>query len=416
MNNHTSTPDHVIETAYTLLSQWEDTPNFDLLLNQLRQEFNDEVTDMAATVCRNVFRFRDKIDWLISKCSTKPPRGRIRKLLRIPIAQLLYDNQIPEALICDTAVRYCKKRFNKFDAGYVNKILRSVIEKYDLEGPKNVELNLSPPLVKQWKKHFSEEQIQAWSKLLAKPASMTARLKLNVEYDAEEFNGILEEIDFEELKPEWRFFKVKKAKEFLKKNQNRFYIQDPAPSMSLQLLSPKPGETVADLCAAPGGKSLLIAEKMNSEGELYSCDVSPKRLKTIEENLKDYPFAKIIQHDAMKPSLDKNSFDSILLDVPCSNTGVIRRKTDVRWSFNRKKLEEVIEIQKSILRFSSRLLKTGGRLVYSTCSIDPEENELVIEDFLAKNENFELQEKHTLYPCEHHDGAFAALLVKKADS
>ncbi|MCH2206763.1 MAG: methyltransferase domain-containing protein [Lentisphaerales bacterium] len=412
MNNHLSTPDHVIETAFVLLNKWEETPNFDLLLNQLRAEMNDEVTDMAAHVCRNVFRYRDKIDWLISKCSTKSPRGRIRKLLRIPIAQLIFDDQLPDALICDTAVRYCKKRFNKFDAGYVNKVLRTVIQNDDLTGPKNIELNLSPEIVKQWKRHFSEEQIQEWSKLLVKPASMTARMRLNAEVQKDEFKSELKELEFTKLDTDWQYFKVTKAKDFLKKNNGRFYVQDPAPTMSLKYLAPKPGEVIGDLCAAPGGKSLLIAEKMQNEGELYSCDLSPKRLGTVEENLKDYSFAKIQVGDAANPDFEDETFDGILLDVPCSNTGVMRRKTDVRWSFTRKKMLEIIETQKSILKASARLIKKGGRLIYSTCSIDPEENEDVVKEFLESHPVFTLQEQNTLYPCAEHDGAFAACLIK----
>lgn len=412
MNNHTSIPDHVIETAFMLLNKWEETPNFDLLLNQHRAEVNDEVTDMAAHLCRNVFRYRDKIDWLISKCSTKSPRGRIRKLLRIPIAQLIFDDQLPDAVICDTAVRYCKKRFNKFDAGYVNKVLRTVIEKQNLTAPENIELNLSPEIIKQWKKHFSEEQIKSWSKLLVEPAPMIARKRLNCEINDDALKITLQELSFQKLKSDWQYFKVLKPKEFLRSFKNKFYIQDPAPSMSLGFLNPRPGEIIGDLCAAPGGKSLLIAEKMQNTGKLHSCDLSPKRLKTIEENLKGFSFAEIEVVDATKTNFEDEYFDGILLDVPCSNTGVIRRKTDVRWSYSAKKLREIIEIQKSILAASARLVKKGGRIIYSTCSIDPEENEEVVNKFLESNSEFTLKDQNTLYPCEEHDGAFAACLMK----
>ena len=412
MNNHTSIPDHVIETAFFLLNKWEDTPNFDLILNQHRAETNDEITDMAAHLCRNIFRYRDKIDWLISKCSAKPPRGRIRKLLRIPIAQLVFDDQLPDALICDTAVRYCKKRFNKFDAGYVNKVLRTVIDKKDLKASENIELNLSPEIIKQWKKHFSKETIHEWSELFTKPVSMTARLKLKAKILDEDLSAMVEELAFSEIKSDWKYFKVLKPKEFLRSHKYQFYIQDPAPSMSLSFLEPKPGETIGDLCAAPGGKSLLIAEKMQNKGELYSCDLSSKRLKTIEENLRGFSFVKIEVGDATKPKFKDAFFDGILLDVPCSNTGVMRRKADVRWSFSQKKLQKIIEIQKSILEASARLVKKGGRIIYSTCSIDPEENEGVVTDFLKKYPEFSVTKQNTLYPCEEHDGAFAACLVK----
>ena len=121
----------------------------------------------------------------------------------------------------------------------------------------------------------------------------------------------------------------------------------------------------------------------------------------------------ICENDGLKPKFDEESFDAILLDVPCSNTGVIRRKADVRWSFTAKKLKELTDLQSRLLQANAALVKSGGRLVYSTCSIDPQENEQVVESFLQNNNDFELVESQTLYPNELHDGAFAALLLKK---
>ena len=113
MKSHQSIPDKTLAIAWKLLGEWEETPNFDILLNRLRQNEQGEVPDMVATVCRTVFRCRASIDWTIQKLSTKKPRGRLVRVLRIVLAQLLYEKQLPAALICDTAVRFCKKKFSE---------------------------------------------------------------------------------------------------------------------------------------------------------------------------------------------------------------------------------------------------------------------------------------------------------------
>ena len=413
MKSHKSIPDRTLEASWKLLGEWEETPNFDLLLTRLRQNDNSEVADMVATLCRSVFRHRAVIDWTIRKLSSKPPRGRIFRVLRIVATQLMYEKQLPPALICDTAVRFCKKKLNKFEASFVNQFLHKLTSGELPKPPADIALNLSPALLKQWRQHFSNEQIGEWAGLLQKPATMTTRLAYKKTFP-ESCAAFVEKLDLPEWSAAWQVFEVKEAKNFIKNKGDDFYIQDPAPLYSHHLLNPKPGEIIGDMCAAPGGKSLMIAEKLQGEGHLHSCDVSEKRLKVVETNLAAFSTnVTIRQNDALKPSFEKESFDGILLDVPCSNTGVIRRKADVRWSFSAKKLQELTEMQLGMLKANAALIKKGGRLVYSTCSIDPQENEQVVEAFLAANDEFELKESQTLYPCEKHDGAFGALLIRK---
>jgi len=195
-----------------------------------------------------------------------------------------------------------------------------------------------------------------------------------------------------------------------------FYVQDPSTLLAPSLLAPRQGESLADLCSAPGGKALLLAEALNGSGHLLCADRSASRLARVRQNLQAYPETQIVQIDVTDGKnhlVSPASLDGILLDVPCSNTGVIRRAPDVREHFSQSSLSELVRLQGDILRGAAGLVRPGGRLVYSTCSVEPEENSLQIQDFLQDHQDFTLECEQQLLPCPEHDGAYAARLVKK---
>ena len=412
MNSHQSTPDKTIALSFKLLTDWETTPNFDLILAEQRKSDNSEITDMAATTCRNYFRNKHYIDWLIQTRSRKMPRGRIKRIIGIAITQLI-DAQIEKSIICDTAVRFCKKKYSKFDASFVNQFLRGLTSEGLPEAQGKVSLGLSPELLKHWRKHFSEEQIKSFSEVLKRPAALTARLS-PLKPDISDLTEFISPLTLPDWSSGINVFEIKNAKEFLRNNNGRLYIQDPAPLMAIGMLAPKKGEHIADLCSAPGGKSLLIAQLLNGTGKLISADASGKRLENVKENLKGFSNCEIRQMDARKADIPAESLDGILLDVPCSNTGVIRRKADVRWTFNQGKLKEISELQYDILVGASKLLKPGGRIVYSTCSICPEENIAIVKKFIEAFPKFQIEESKTLFPEKTHDGSFSCKIVLKA--
>ena len=166
------------------------------------------------------------------------------------------------------------------------------------------------------------------------------------------------------------------------------------------------------MCAAPGGKSVLLAESLKDTGVLYAYDIAESKLARLQENLKGFSCISVAQMDATQFQ-SPTPLDAVLLDVPCSNTGVLRRKPDAKWTFDLKKLSELTAIQSQILHQASLALKPNGRLVYSTCSIEPDENDLQIKAFLQSHPDFTLVKKQLILPDENHDGAFAALLQKK---
>jgi 16S rRNA (cytosine967-C5)-methyltransferase len=195
------------------------------------------------------------------------------------------------------------------------------------------------------------------------------------------------------------------------------YIQDPATRHAVDLLAPQPGERILDACAAPGGKAFLIAAALGSAENLVCTDSNEKRLPRLQENLERLHAGKaeIACHDWTKPAPAEwhGAFDGILLDVPCSNTGVIRRRVDVRWRLQAPDIARIAVTQRKILENALPCLKPGGRIVYSTCSIENEENLGQIEAFLADHPELRLVSTRDALPFrDHTDGAFAARIER----
>jgi 16S rRNA (cytosine967-C5)-methyltransferase len=193
------------------------------------------------------------------------------------------------------------------------------------------------------------------------------------------------------------------------------YVQDPSTRHAVELLAPKPGEAILDACAAPGGKASLIAAAMENAGELLCTDSNERRLPRLAENLQrlHVSIGVMATFDwATEPPREwRQRFDGILLDVPCSNTGVLRRRVDARWRLQPEQIAGLALTQRSILENALRCLKPGGRLVYSTCSLEPEENEQQIASFLAAHPGLTLVETRQSLPFrDGFDGSYAALL------
>jgi 16S rRNA (cytosine967-C5)-methyltransferase len=198
------------------------------------------------------------------------------------------------------------------------------------------------------------------------------------------------------------------------------YIQDPSTAVACELLDPRPDEIILDACAAPGGKSGYIAELMANSGELVACDRDQTRLNRLCENLKRMGVtnATVVRQDwsaELTPELRDRKFDRILIDAPCTNTGVMRRRLDVRWRLRPEDFVRMPNEQLRILRAVLPLLKMGGVLVYSTCSIDGEENEGVVSRLLKEFPDLPVTEQKSVLPWrDHFDGAFAAKLLRRS--
>ena len=192
-----------------------------------------------------------------------------------------------------------------------------------------------------------------------------------------------------------------------------FTVQDETAMSAAALLAPQPGERILDLCAAPGTKTTHLAELMKGEGSIVATDVDLGRLRRIEENADRLGFSSMIQPLVIREDLSElpeGPFDAILIDVPCSNTGVLGKRPEVRSRITPEDIDELVTTQKKLLDAAATLVAPGGRIVYSTCSVEPEENSGVITQFLQKSTDFELVETQEFIPGNPTDGGYQVLL------
>ncbi len=198
-------------------------------------------------------------------------------------------------------------------------------------------------------------------------------------------------------------------------DEGLFVLQDPATLAAVELLDARPGQRVLDACAAPGGKTLRLAALMRGDGELIACDRRADRLPRLRENLARTPwrdFVTVRQANAGEAAIERlGRFDRILLDAPCSNTGVLRRRPDARWRFTTPRLQQLVAQQRRLLLRLLPLLAPGGRLVYSTCSLEPEENEDMVASVCTPNGPWQQVDQRASHPGrDATDGAFAAAI------
>jgi 16S rRNA (cytosine967-C5)-methyltransferase len=206
--------------------------------------------------------------------------------------------------------------------------------------------------------------------------------------------------------------------------EGRAHIQDMTARKAALLTEAQPGERVLDFCAAPGGKSIVLAQQMGDRGEVVACDASPERIVRVRENARRLRLTSIRTHliqtsDASESDL-RRTFDAVLVDAPCSNTGTIARRPEARLGLTAEKLESLVKLQRALLRRAAASVRPGGRLVYSTCSIEPEENEQIVDAFLSENPDWELDRSETNLPnwgprlSDWRDGGYAARLLRKS--
>jgi len=340
-----------------------------------------------------VVRRKLTLDYIISKYS----KVKIKKLskyvlliLRMGVYQLYFTDKIPESAAVNESVKLAKKYAGK-SSGFVNGILHSVIRgKETLEYPSGAIENLSV------KYSFTEEMVELlWG------TGFCEELLASLNHEPEttvRINSLKkEELETSvELSPIYSGAGILKGADIAENpdyQKGRIIPQDIAAMMAGLALSPKSGETVIDMCAAPGGKTTHLAELMEDKGKIYAFDIHPHKIEIIKKNAERMGIsiidARLGDGMELKEELLEKA-DKALCDVPCSGIGIIRRKPDIKW--NKDDIGALPEIQYKILENASKYLKVGGELVYSTCTIIKRENEDVILKFLEENNNFEFVE------------------------
>jgi len=377
-----------------------------------------------------VIRWSATLDWLISQRTRQSPVLYLRNLLCLGLYQIFWLDRIPEHAAVNETVEMAKHSGLGAQAGFVNAILRGYLREFQATKARLSELKLSNPalgfshpewLVSRWQTQWDKQSVARLMEWNNTPPATFARVNLlKIEAGKLLSDWRNEGVDYQFVRHDWvdenLVFELKshpplrELPDFL---QGSFYVQDPSTLLAVRLLAPKPGEAILDLCAAPGGKLTYIAQLMRNQGSLVAYDPSAERRKLIEENCTrlGVTCAEIVS--SIPNSLARSGrFDRILIDAPCSNTGVMRRRVDLRWRIRLEEIERLRGIQLQLLRQAALLLKPGGTLVYSTCSLEPEENRDVIRQFLRERNEFKVEAERQVLPfVEGVDGAYAARLT-----
>lgn len=400
--------------ALDALTAWEDTSRYaaDLLDDfARRQRLSPPDRGLAQDLLYGVIRNLYLLDELIERFRRGSIKPQTQNLLRLGLYQLFRSGIAEHAAVNETV-----SLARPHERALVNAILRSAqrqkepllaeIETWPLED------RCSHPdfLIQRWSAQFGAETTAELCRWNNEPPFVYARLN-PLARDGEAFDRVRSETQPSSLGEECPgFFRIEGSPNSDWIREGLIYIQDPSTSLACRLLAPQPGETVLDACAAPGGKAALLAALMENRGTLVATDSSEGRLVQMRENLERLAVANadVRRLDWTDPAAaqDLPAFDAILLDAPCSNTGVMRRRVDVRWRLQDRDFERHARQQLALLRSVAKALKPGGRLVYSTCSLDRAENEEVVAA-----SGFAVEATLSSLPWrDGHDGAFAALL------
>ncbi len=379
-----------------------------------------------------IVRWQAALDWLIGrKTDSRVQKPMLQNLLRLGLYQIFWLDRIPNHAAVHETVELALQSGFDTQAGFINAVLRGYLREFDATRRLLAELKTAQPhlgyshpewLVARWQARWGADraaQLMEWNNTPPKAFARINTLKAdrgrllaqwrdeNVEYDFVRRDWVEENAVFE-LKSHSPLSGLPSFQ------QGLFYVQDPSTLLAVRELDPQPGESVLDLCAAPGGKLTALAQLMRNEGRILAQDTVPERLKLIEENCARLGVTCV---QAVLPSTlnsqPSNTLDRILIDAPCSNTGVMRRRVDLRWRIRPKEIGRLRATQLELLRLAASLLRASGRLVYSTCSLEPEENSEVVNAFLAERADFKLERARKLLPfAEAVDGTYVARLVK----
>ena len=366
---------------------------------------------------------------------------KILNILRVAVYQMNYLDKVPSYAACNEAVEEAKEISDK-DSKLVNGILRNFVKKegkFDIVFRNKIDeiafdLSFEPWMVRMFIKQYGEHEALEILEGLNNTPKMTVRVN-SIKGDYEEVYEELEEAGYniEEgcICPEAISIKGGKG---IENNQafvdGKITVQDESAMLISPLLDLEEGMKVLDLCCAPGGKTTHIGELLNNTGEVLGFDLHENKLELVKENYERLGITniKLAQMDATKLDAKLVSYaDRVLLDVPCSGIGIIRKKPEIKWTKKRKDLKEIVEVQREILENAWEYLKTGGVMVYSTCTLNKEENEENIKWFLSKHKDASIEKVFigkganlcynqmgtlTILPNEYMDGFFVAKIKK----
>jgi len=365
---------------------------------------------------QNILRRRSYLDFIIDEFSSikvDEMKPRLKNVLRLGLYELLFMGGTPDYATINESVELIKYTLGSKAGDLVNAILRNIQRDIkNLPKPafkdrtKLIATTFSHPewMVKRWVKRFGEREAFQLMQANNQRPNYYVRVN-NLRTKTSNFKLRMEKLDIEFEESEWLpgYFKVDSVAPFISKGllkKGICLVQDIAAGFAPTILEPMPGETIYDLCAAPGTKSIVMSDMMEATGSITAVDVNPNRLELLAQSAMDYHAENIrIRQDDVR-ELNLKLADGVLLDAPCTGTGVLSKRADLRWKRTEEELENSIKLQEELLDEAANHVTRGGRLVYSTCSIEPEENWEQIQKFLDKYDNYELEPLDEFLPEE----------------
>ena len=365
---------------------------------------------------QNILRRRSYLDFILGEYSSialDEMKPALKNILRLGLYEMLFMGGTPDYAAINEAVELSKMRLGSKSGDLVNAILRNIQRDMDnLPKPafkdrtKLVATTFSHPewMVERWVERFGEREAFQLMQANNQRPNYYVRVN-NLRTKTENFKLRAEKLDIELEESDWLpgYFKVESIAPFIAKDllkKGICLVQDIAAGFAPTILEPLPGETIYDLCAAPGTKSIVMSDMMEGKGTIIAVDINPNRLQLLAQSAMDYRAENIkIRQDDVK-DLNLKLADGVLLDAPCTGTGVLSKRADLRWKRTPEELENSVKLQEELLDEAANHVKKGGRLVYSTCSIEPEENWEQIQKFMDKYDNFELEELDEFLPEE----------------
>ncbi len=352
------------------------------------------------------------IDWIINEVSsTKTKKMELDVLiaLRLAVYQLFFLDKSHENIVVNESVQYIKDKGNIRASKFVNAVLRNILRsRQELENKLNklpfdeylsVKYSYPKELVLRWKNQFGKEKVEA--ALIANNIEAPLEIRVNtLRISRDDLIKLFEQKNIKAHKCKYAHkgiilenpYDIEKQEEY---KNGLFSIQSESSMLAGQILNPEENSLLIDMCAAPGGKTLNAAEIMNNKGKIISRDIYAGKLSLIDRETVRLGISIVNteEYDATKP--DDNLLgraDYVIADVPCTGLGIIRRKPEIKYKNMQEDLKEISKIQYKILENAAKYLKTGGRLVYSTCSTERKENIELINEFLDKNKDFILDD------------------------
>ena len=393
---------NVKQVAINLITQVDKGGYSNIVLNETFKalDINSKEKAFITEIFYGVIRNKEFLDYMISKITKEIKKEWLRNILRLSIYQITFMNSDNKGVVWE-ATELTKKKYSLPISKFINGSLRNYIRIKDeeiqkLEEEKKYELLYSVP---KWfcevlLKQYGEENLKKAIINLKKVPYLSVRVN-KLKYSEEEFEEFLVKNNIQIIKKVGTVYYINSgfiinSEEF---KTGKIIAQDGSSYLAALNLNANINDLVLDICAAPGGKTAVIAETMENKGEVIAIDIHQHKIKLIENNMQKLgiTIVKPIVMDARNVNKQGRKFDKILVDVPCSGYGVIRKKPEILYSKNRENIEELANLQLEILNSAADILKENGEMIYSTCTITYEENTRNIEKFLNERKDFKVE-------------------------